>query len=66
MHQEQNVAESIMNMCLDVTDFTKDNMNVRKDLVALCYHPLLEAKTNTREKLSRPRVPYCLKPTERK
>jgi hypothetical protein len=35
-----------MNMCLDVTGFTKDNMNARKDLVALCDHPSLEAKPN--------------------
>jgi hypothetical protein len=36
MHQERNVAESIMDMCLDVTGFTKDNMNARKDLTTLC------------------------------
>jgi hypothetical protein len=46
MHQEQNIAKSIMSMCLDVTGFTKDNVNARKDLAALCDHPLLEAKTN--------------------
>jgi hypothetical protein len=48
MHQEWNVAESIMSMCLDVTGFMKDNMNTMKDLAALCDCPLLEAKTNTR------------------
>jgi hypothetical protein len=36
MHQERNVAENIISMCFDVIDFTKDNMNVRKDLAALC------------------------------
>jgi hypothetical protein len=46
--------------------FTKDNMNVRKDFVALYDRPSLEAKPNARGKLSRPNVPYCLKPTERK
>jgi hypothetical protein len=35
MHQERNIAESIMSMCLDVTNFIKDNMNARKNLVAL-------------------------------
>jgi hypothetical protein len=35
MHQEGNVAESIISICLDVTDFSKDNINARKDLVAL-------------------------------
>jgi hypothetical protein len=40
--------ESIMSICLDVTGFTKDNMNAGKDIAALCDHPLLEAKINAR------------------
>jgi hypothetical protein len=55
-----------MSMCLDVTNFTKDNMNARKDLAALCDHPSLEAKPNARGKLSRPKAPYYLKSTKRK
>jgi hypothetical protein len=55
-----------MSMCLDVTGFTKDNMNARKDLAALCDHPSLEAKLNARGKQRRPNAPYCLKPVERK
>jgi hypothetical protein len=39
-------------MCLDVTSFMKDNMNVRKDLATLCDHPSLEAKPNAKGKLS--------------
>jgi hypothetical protein len=66
MHQEQNVVESFMSMCLDVIGFMKDYMNARKDLAALCDHPLLETKTNTKGNLCRPRVTYRLKPTERK
>jgi hypothetical protein len=58
--------ESIMSMCLDITSFTKDNMNARKDLAALCDHLSLEAKPNARGKLVRTKAPYCLKPTERK
>jgi hypothetical protein len=54
-----------MSMCLDVSGFTKDNMNARKDLAALCDRPSLEAKPNARGKLSRPKAPYCLKLTER-
>jgi hypothetical protein len=53
-------------MCLDVTGFSKDNMNVRKDLAALCDRPLPEVKTNAKENLTRPQTPYCLKPAERK
>jgi hypothetical protein len=59
-------VENIMNMCLDVTSFTKDNMNAMKDLAALYDRPLLEAKTNAKGNLSRPRAPYYLKSTERK
>jgi hypothetical protein len=66
IHQERNIVESIMSMCLDVTSFTKDNMNARKDLAALCDRPSLEAKPNARKKLRRPKAPYCLKPIERK
>jgi hypothetical protein len=59
MHQERNVAESITSICLDVTSFTKDNMNARKDLVNLCDRPSLEARANARGNLTRPRAPYC-------
>ena len=55
-----------MSMCLDVTGFTKDNMNARNDLAAPCNRPSLEAKTNAKRNLTRPRAPYCLKPIERK
>jgi hypothetical protein len=66
MHQERNIVESMMSMCLDVTSFPKDNMNANKDLAALCDRPSLEAKPNARGNLKRPKAPYCLKPTERK
>jgi hypothetical protein len=55
-----------MSMCLDVTSFMKDNINVRKDLAALCDRPTLEAIPNARGKLSRPKAPYYLNPIERK
>jgi hypothetical protein len=60
MHQERNVAESIISMCLDITGFMKDNINVRKDLVDLCDRPFLEARANARRNLTRPYAPYCL------
>jgi hypothetical protein len=66
MHQERNIVESIISMCLDVTDFSKDSMNARKDLAALYDRPLLEVKTNAKGKLTRPRAPYYLNPAERK
>jgi hypothetical protein len=55
-----------MNMCLDVISFTKNNVNIRKDLAILCDRPSLEAKPNAMGKLRRPKVQYCLKSTERK
>jgi hypothetical protein len=61
MHQEQNIAESIMCMCLDVTGFTKDDMNARKDLDALCNCPSQEAKPNARGKLGRPKKSILFK-----
>jgi hypothetical protein len=66
MHQERNVMESIIIMCFDVIRFSKDNINARKDLAALCNHPSLEPKINAKGNLKRPRAPYCLKSTERK
>jgi hypothetical protein len=60
MHQEWNVAESIISMCLDVIGFTKDNMNASKDLADLCDHPSLEARANARGNLTRPWAPYYL------
>jgi hypothetical protein len=55
-----------MSMCLDVTNFIKDNMNGRKNLVALCDRLSLEAKLNARGKLNRPKAPYCVKLTKSK
>jgi hypothetical protein len=53
-------------MCFDATGFLKDNMNARKDIVALYNCPSLEAKTNAKKNLTRPCALYCLKPGERK
>jgi hypothetical protein len=66
MHQEHNVAKSIISMCFDVTIFSKDNVNARKDLTALCNRHSLEPKTNIKGNLKRPRAPYCLKPAQKK
>jgi hypothetical protein len=45
MHQERNVTESIISMCFDVTGFSKDNINARKDLADLYNRPSMERKT---------------------
>jgi hypothetical protein len=66
MHQECNIAESIISMCFYVTGFSKDNVNARNDLTALCNRPSLKHKRNAKGNLKSPRAPHCLKPTERK
>jgi hypothetical protein len=66
MYQEHNIVESIISMCFNVADFSKDDINARKDLAALCNHLSLEPKINTKGNLKRPRAPYCLKLAERK
>jgi hypothetical protein len=66
MHQALYVVESIISMCFDVTGFSKDNINARKDLANLCNCPSMEPKRNAKGNLKRTRAPYCLKPIERK
>ena len=66
MHQERNVAESIISMCFDITGQTKDNLNARKDLANICDRPWLEVRVNPSGNENRPRAPYCLKPKEKK
>jgi hypothetical protein len=51
MHHERNVAESIIGMCFDVTGFSKDNINARKDLANLYNHPSMEPKVNAKRNL---------------
>jgi hypothetical protein len=48
MHEECNIAKSIISMCFDVTGFSKDNFNARKDLATLSNRPSLEPKTNAK------------------
>jgi hypothetical protein len=54
MHHERNIIESIISMCFDVTGFSKDNVNAKKDLSALCNRPSLEPKRNAKGNLKRP------------
>ena len=62
MHQERNVAESIISTCMDMTDRTKDNLKARRDLAQICKRPTLELT----EAGGKPRAPFCLKPKEKK
>jgi hypothetical protein len=64
MHQECNIVESIISMCFDVTGFSKDNVNLRKDLADLYTRPSMEPKVNAKGNLKRTWAPYCLKLAE--
>jgi hypothetical protein len=64
MHQECNIVESIISMCFDVTGFSKDNVNLRKDLAGLYNRPSMEPKVNAKGNLKRTWAPYCLKLAE--
>jgi hypothetical protein len=62
MHQDRNVAESIVMTCMDFLDKMKDNIKARKDLVVIYHRPSLELTESGRK----PHAPFCLKPKERK
>jgi hypothetical protein len=42
MHQERNVAESLISTCRNITGKTKDNFKARRDIADICNHPSLE------------------------
>jgi hypothetical protein len=65
MHQERNVAESIISTCFDFISQTKDNIKARRDLAELCDRPHLEVRQNPSGYESRPQAPYCLMWKER-
>jgi hypothetical protein len=65
MHQEHNVAKSIISICFDVTGFSKDNVNTRKALADLCNRPSMESKVNAKGNLKRTHAPYYLKLAEK-
>jgi hypothetical protein len=62
MHQECNVGESILSTYMGFIDKTKDNHKARRDLAQIYNQPTLELN----ERGSKPHVPFCLKPKERK
>jgi hypothetical protein len=62
MHQERNIAESIVSMCMDIMSKTKDNFKARRDIAHICNHPSLELD----ERGGKCRAPFCLKVKDRK
>jgi hypothetical protein len=62
MHQECNVAERIVSMCIDIMGKTKNNFKARRDITHVCNCPSLELD----ERGGRPHAPFCLKVKDRK
>jgi hypothetical protein len=62
MHQERNVAESIISTCMNLAGKTKDNVKARKDLAQICDRPTLALT----ESGGKPCASFCLKPKQRK
>jgi hypothetical protein len=62
MHQERNVAESIVMMCMNFPDKSKDNKQGRKDLAMICHRPPLHLSAHG----TKPQAPFCMKAKERK
>jgi hypothetical protein len=62
MHQECNVAESILSTSKSFSDKTKDSQKVRRYLAQLCNRPTLELTTSG----GKSRAQFCLKHKERK
>jgi hypothetical protein len=62
MYQERNVAESIVMMCMNFLEKSKDNKQVRNDLAMICHQPSLHLSTRG----TKPQAPLCMKAKERK
>jgi len=62
MHQERNVAESIVSTCMNFSDKTKDNLKARLDLAEICDRPSLVLTQSG----GKTRAPFTLKPREKK
>jgi hypothetical protein len=62
MHQECNVAESIISTCMNITGKTKDNFKARRDIAHVCNCPSLKLN----ERGGKPHTPFCLKVKDRK
>jgi hypothetical protein len=62
MHQERNVAESIISTCMDIMGKTKDNFKAQRDIADVCNCPSLELD----ERGGKSHAPFILKVKDRK
>jgi hypothetical protein len=61
MHQEHNIAESIVMTCMNFLKKSKDNKQARKDLAMICHQPSLHLSARG----TKPPTPLCIKSKER-
>jgi hypothetical protein len=62
MHQERNVAESIVSTCMDIRGKTKDNFKARRDIADVFNHSSLVLD----KRGGKPCAPFVLKIKDRK
>jgi hypothetical protein len=62
MHQEHNVAESIVMTCMNFPEKSKDNKQARKDLAMICHWPSLHLSSRG----TKTQAPFYMKAKERK
>jgi hypothetical protein len=62
MHQECNVAKSIVMACMNFSEKSKDNKQARKDLAMICHRASLELLARG----TKPQSPFYMKAKERK
>jgi hypothetical protein len=62
MHQERNVAESIIRTRMNFLEKSKDNKQARKHLAMICHRPSLHLSARG----TKPQAPFCMKAKERK
>jgi hypothetical protein len=60
MHQECNVAESIISMVFDFKDKIKDNFKARQDLAEIYVRPTLNIRPNQAGHMGKPCAKYYL------
>jgi len=59
MHNEKNVSEAVLSLCLDIPDKTKDNVKARLDIAEICDRPKLHLTQKPNGTWQKPRAPYC-------
>ena len=60
MHNEKNVSEAVLSLCLDIPDKTKDNVKARLDIAEICDRPKLHLTQKPNGTWQKSRAPYCV------